>query len=306
MNIGKYIMESMPAVIETNCPELNEAWAKYAKEVVEVSDILIPDTEDDLNWHAFLGHSIDMQGFRAAEFAGVDNLSKPAGKFKPLKQRGVGVAELGSLWEIEAIREHLLYKTKGTDITSTYDVLKTDGGEIGCSLAGAFDSFPFRKGHKYIRALLQNSAQLKKYGYSFRRWLKKQCCTLGATDFPPPNFKQIVKLTKSLEDVLCEKLEATFFMVGPEMAPYMLCDWQLWLWKERKTGIFDAFKWDSFHAEFIEKVNLRNGFVVPDKKHLFTEWWYGYYPTLPPRLANECIWLYMEDGLFNNRKINDV
>ena len=33
--------------------------------------VLIPDAEDDLNWHAFLGHSIDMQGFRAAEFVGI-------------------------------------------------------------------------------------------------------------------------------------------------------------------------------------------------------------------------------------------
>ncbi|TFG48489.1 MAG: hypothetical protein E4H40_04610, partial [Candidatus Brocadiia bacterium] len=114
-------MRTIPTEIETGCKELNDAWAKYAKEVIDMPNVLIPDTEDDLNWHAFLGHSIDMQGFRAAEFAGVDKLSKPVDGFKSLKQRGIGVAELGSLWEVEDIRNHLLYKTKGTDIRSTYD-----------------------------------------------------------------------------------------------------------------------------------------------------------------------------------------
>ncbi len=292
-------MQSIPSEIETNCPELNDAWAKYAQDVINMPNVLIADTEDALNWHAFLGHSIDMQGFRAAEFAGVDELSKPADGFRPLKQRGIGVAELGSLWEIEVIQNHLLYGIKGTDITSTYDILKTEGGKFGLSLAEAFDSFPFRKGHKYVRALLQNSAHLKKYGYSFRQWLEHQCCMLGGKTFPPSDFRQAVREGKSIENNLCEKLEATFFMVGPEMAPYMLCDWQLWLWKEERTGLFDTFKLDSFHAEFVERVNAKHGLIIPPEKQLFTKWWHGYYPTLPPRLANECIWLYMEDGLFS-------
>lgn len=291
-------MRSIPTEIETGCRELDDAWTTYSQVIFEKSDILIRDTEDDLNWHAFLGHSIDMQGFRAAEFAGVDDLSKPVDGFRSLKQRGIGVTELGKLWEINSIRNHLLSGTQGTGIESSYNVLRAEGGEIGCSLAEAFDTFPFRKGHKYIRALLQNSSQLKKYNYSFRQWLKYQCSLLGVAGFPPSDFRQAVKLTKSLEDMLCEKLQATFFMVGPEMAPYMLCDWQLWLWKEERTGLFDTFKLDSFHAEFVEKVNVRHGLIIPVKKHLFTEWWHGYYPTLPPRLANECIWLYMEDGLF--------
>lgn len=107
-----------------------------------------------MNWHAFLGHSIDMQGFRAAEFAGVDELSKPAPRFKHLKQGGIGVAELGKLWEVKAIRNHLLYKTQGTRITTTYEILKAEGGKIGRSLAEAFESFPFRKGHRCVRDYL--------------------------------------------------------------------------------------------------------------------------------------------------------
>ncbi len=292
-------MRTIPAEIKTGCHEFDDAWVRYAQEVINMPNVLIPDTEDDLNWHAFLGHSVDMQGFRAAEFAGVDELSKPANGFKPLNQKGIGVPELGNLWEIEPIRNHLLYGIAGTGITTTYEVLITEGGEIGHSLAEAFESFPFRKGHKYVRALLQNSAQLKEHGYSFRYWLEHQCCKLGVASFPPLDFRQPVRQTKSLEDVLCEKLEETFFMVGPEMAPYMLCDWQLWLWKEEWTEVFDTFKLDSFHAQFVEQTNARHGFVIPTRKQSFTKWWHRYYPSLPPRLANECIWLYVDDGLLH-------
>lgn len=232
----------------------------------------------------------------AAEFAGVDELSKPAPGFKPLNQRGIGVGELGELWETKAIQNHLLYNAKGTNITTTYEILRTRGGEIGESLAEAFENFPFRKGHKYIRALLQNSARLKEYGYSFRQWLQDRCPKLGITGFPPLDFRQPVGETESLEDALCDKLEETFFMVGPEMAPYMLCDWQLWLWKEEMTEVFDGFKLDLFHAEFVEQVNTRHGLTIPIDKRGFNEWWHRCYPSLPPRLANECIWLYMEDG----------
>ena len=83
-------MRTIPYEIKTDCNELNVAWKRYSELIFEKSEILIPDTESDLNWHAFLGHSIDMQGFRAAEFAGVDKISKPAKGFKSLKERGVG------------------------------------------------------------------------------------------------------------------------------------------------------------------------------------------------------------------------
>jgi hypothetical protein len=29
----------------------------------------------------------------------------------------------------------------------------------------------------------------------------------------------------------------SFYMVGPELAPYMICDWQLWHWNE---GLIDG------------------------------------------------------------------
>lgn len=292
-------MRKIPAEIRTNCLELNDAWIRYGKIITEESAILIADTEEDLNLHAFLGHSIDMQGFRAAEFIGVDTLSKPADNFTPLKQLGIGICELGKLWEIEPIRNHLLYKTQGTEISSSYDVLIAEGGENGKKLASAFKNFPFRKGHKYIRALLQNSAKLKDCNYSFRCWLENQCQNLGASHFPPSNFRRIISLTgRTLEESLCDLLQKTFFMVGLEMAPYMLCDWQLWLWREEKTEVFDTFKLDAFHEDFVKRVNDKYGQIIPAGKKQFADWWYGFHPSLPPRLANECIWLYIEHNLF--------
>ena len=95
----------------------------------------------------------------------------------------------------------------------------------------------------------------------------------------------------TLEAALRSRLEATFYKVGPAMAPYMLCDWQLWLWARGLTGVFANFKWDSFHQQFVEKYGRG---VVPVNESGFVRWWLDIYPDLPPRLANECIWLGIE------------
>jgi hypothetical protein len=264
--------------------------------------VLIRDNEEDLNWHAFRGHSIDMQGFRAAEFAGVDPLTR-SGEFIPLKTRGIGVATLGALWDIPEIRQHLLHGAKGTAITSTYTILEEHGGKIGRSLAEAFRTFPWRKGHWTIRALLENSARLKDDGYSFRRWLEHQCGQLGMTTFPPEDFREAVHLTGGktplrlpLERALRVLLERTFYQVGPALAAYVLCDWQLELWNNGKTGLFETFKKDSFHDAFVAKYGRGQ---IPATEEGFTDWWHGQPECgdLPPRLANECIWLGMEYGV---------
>ena len=72
----------------------------------------------------------------------------------------------------------------------TLDVLCNQGGEVGVSLAEAFEHFPWRKFHWSVRALLQNSAVLKPFGYSFRHWLQQECEKLGVSEFPPPNFRK--------------------------------------------------------------------------------------------------------------------
>ena len=288
---------SLPPTISTGCPELDLAWQTYASMILNRSQILIPDTDDDLTWHAFLGHSIDMQGFRAAEFAGVDLLTRNAPKFMPLKTRGIGVPELAGLWEVPEIRQHLLWQNKDVSFAATLGVLRTHGGKIGASLADAFDHFPWRKFHWSVRALLQNSAVLQPFEFSFRRWLQYECERLGAPEFPPANFRKAVTLDgtrMALELALQKRLEQTFYMVGPAMSAYMLCDWQLWLWREGLTAVFANFKLDTFHEAFVKK--LGRG-VIPADEAGFVHWWHGLLPELPPRLANECIWLAVEKKL---------
>jgi hypothetical protein len=288
---------TLPTEISTGCPELDLAWQTYASMILNRSHILIPDTDHDLNWHAFLGHSIDMQGFRAAEFAGVDPLTRNAPKFIPLKTRAIGVPLLADLWEIPEIRHHLLSQIKDAPLANSLAVLRKHGGKIGVSLAEAFEFFPWRKFHWSVRALLQNSSVLKPFEFSFRRWLQNECRQLGVQEFPPNDFRRAVTFegkTITLERALRKRLEHTFYMVGPAMSAYMLCDWQLWLWREGLTAVFANFKLDSFHEVFVKKFGRG---IIPANESGFAHWWFGLLTDVPPRLANECIWLAVEDKL---------
>ncbi|QDV36919.1 hypothetical protein [Tautonia plasticadhaerens] len=290
---------SLPPEISTGCPELDRAWASYATMILDRSQILISDTDDDLTWHAFLAHSLDMQGFRAAEFAGIDPLTRVAPEFVPLKARGIGVPELASLWDVPDIRQHLLSGVGGLPLEATLGVLRDHGGAVGSSLAEAFDHFPWRKFHWSARALLQNSSALKPFDHSFRRWLAHECDDLGVSQFPPGDFRRGVTQAGAvlpLERALRMRLERTFYMVGPAMSAYMLCDWQLWLWREGRTAVFANFKLDSFHEAFVKKFGRG---VIPADEAGFARWWLGLFPELPPRLANECIWLAVEGKQVN-------
>jgi len=285
---------SLPLQISTGCGELDLVWTNYSQMIFGRSQILIPDTDEDLTWHAFLGHSIDMQGFRAAEFAGIDPLTRRSPDFISLKDRRLGVPELAALWNIAPIQHHLLTGTKGVPLQVSLDKLRSEGGATGNSLAEAFESFPWRRFHWSVRALLQNSAVLTNHAYSFRRFLQDECAQLGVVEFPPADFQQLVELagvTTTVERALRTRLEKSFYMVGPAMSAYMICDWQLWLWREGRTCVFATFKLDSFHEEFVKRYGRD---VVPGDESGFTRWWFSMYPNLPPRLANECIWLGIE------------
>lgn len=100
-------MKTTPRTLQTPSPALNRAWGVYAYHLLTKLGFLIADTNDDLNYHAFLGHSVDMQGFRAGEFVGVDPM-KGASNFVPLKYVEIGVRQLASLWEETTIRDHFL------------------------------------------------------------------------------------------------------------------------------------------------------------------------------------------------------
>lgn len=285
----------IPETIASGCVELDLAWATYASAILDRPGVMIPDTEEDLNWHAFLGHSLDMQGWRAAEFVGVDALTRKADGFIPLKERGIGVAELGGLWEVAPIRAHLLGGTTGLPVEATMEVLVREGAETGAGFAEAYRRFPWRKAHAAVRAYLQNSAVLADYNYSFRQWLEAECVEMGVSDFPPVDFRSEVSGSGlSIEWELVRRLEQTFYQVGPTLAPYIICDWQLWLWHEGRTGVFEAFKPDLFHVQFAERYG--DG-VIPVGRQEFISWWFELYPGIPPRLINECIWLAIEQGL---------
>lgn len=286
----------IPSSISTGCPELDLVWGCFAHSIVHDARIPIPDTEEDLNWHAFLGHGPDMSGFRAAEFVGVDALTKPNPMFIPLKTRGIGIPELASLWEVPAIRSHILDLDRDEALQGeSLHVLANEGGTVGESLAEAFEHFPWAKFNWSLRALLKNSAELRNDDYSFRRWLERECKTLGVNVFPPPSFRKGVNYsgeTLALETALRLRLKEAFFMVAMAMAAYMICDWALWLWWEGRVPVFASFKLDRYHQRF---VNRFGGNVVPRDEVRFARWWNGLYPELPPRLANECIWLGIEN-----------
>jgi hypothetical protein len=209
------------------------------------------------------------------------------------------VPQLAGLWEIPQIRQHLLAQNKDVPFAETLAILRKHGDEIGVSLAEAFEYFPWRKFRWAMRALLQNSAVLKPLDYSFRRWLQNECVQLGVQEFPPNDFRRAVTsegTSMTLERALRKRLEQTFYKVGPAMSAYMLCDWQLWLWREGLTAVFANFKLDSFHEAFTKKFGKG---AIPADEAGFARWWHGLVPDLPPRLANECIWLAIENKQVN-------
>jgi hypothetical protein len=198
---------------------------------------------------------------------------------------------------VPEIRQHLLWQNKDVPFAVTLGILRAHGGKFGASLAEAFEYFPWRKFHWSVRALLQNSAVLQPFEFSFRRYLQHECERLGVQEFPTTNFRKAVTLDgtrMALERALRKRLEQTFYMVGPAMSAYMLCDWQLWLWREGLTAVFANFKLDTFHEAFVKKFGKG---VIPADEGGFAHWWQGLLPDLPPRLANECIWLAVEKEL---------
>lgn len=116
----------------------------------------------------------------------------------------------------------------------------------------------------------------------------------GVSDFPPSDFQRTVDGGLTLETWLRGRLQQVFYQVGPTMAPYMICDWQLWLWARGQSEVFATFKLDSFHEQFVSRHGRG---IIPSSETGFIEWWWSRYPELPPRLANECIWLGLEHGV---------
>jgi hypothetical protein len=288
---------TLPLEVSTGCPEFDLAWKTYASSILHRSQILVPDTEEDLNWHGFLGRSVFMDDFRAAEFIGVAPLARPAPKFIPLRQRGLGVAELSALWgDVGSIL--WLARTR-TPIKRIVEILRTHGGSAGASFAEALEHFPHRKSALDIQCLLWNANRLRHNGHSFRQWLEAECAELGVRSFPPGDFRQPVALLERqmpLESALRARLQLHFYYVGPVMSASMICDWMMWLWRAGLTTAFATFRFDAFHEAFLKKFGRR---VIPDDEVGFAQWWLGNFPEIPPWVANECIGLAVQEDLVN-------
>ncbi len=256
--------------------------------------IIIPDTDEEMNWHAFLAHSLDMQGFRADWFVGRWPNAQWS-DFRTLHQRGLGVTELASLWEIGPIR-HALEHPGDAGLKTVDDalcVLRQHGGTIGTSLAEALQTARMRKNIRTIRAYLQNSHFLRAHGFSFRRHL--ECRTselLPGAPFPPTDVMRPVRWggeEVSLEQALARCLERDFHLVGPEIAAYMLCDWLLGLWHRKRIPWFESCKWDSRNAEYF----AHHGTQIRSKAD-FLAWCREQQLPYPPRVVNEAVWLWTE------------
>lgn len=274
---------------------VRQACQEFADRILDPKGgIVIPDTDEELNWHAFLAHSLDMQGFRADWFVGRQpNPDWPS--FRTLRDRGIGVREMASLWAVPAIRDSLLRPREYglRTVEDALQVLEGKGGSIGHNLAEAFREARMRKNIRTIRGYLSNSYALTPYGSSFRCYLQTAIHeTIPGASFPPSDFMQPVTWMgrqTTLEGALTLRLERDFYGVGPEMAPYMLCDWMLGLWHCGETGYFESFKWDSRNIVFFQ----RYGQEIASKEDFLT-WYRGEDFEYPPRVANEAIWLTLE------------
>ena len=264
---------------------------RWGDGIVNGPGVAIPDTDEDLNWHAFLGHHQDMQGFEAGKFAGADPYTG-RGEFRSLRARGIGVRDLASLWGVPAIRDKLLSRQTGSEaLARCVGVLRDAGGQVGRELADAWDSFRSRKTKGALRAYLENSHFLGTFGFSFREYLRAQTHQFSpAMDFPPSD------VSPAYEGFLVQRIARDFWGVAETMASYMICDWLLWLWREKRIPWFETFKPDSRHEAFAERFGWpflgRDSFV-----RFCREQDLGY----PPRVVNEVMWLEGED----NRPMND-
>lgn len=283
----------------------------------------IPDTEEELNWHAFLAHSQDMQGFRADFFVGVPHGKDEKSEPFTLKALGLDVGELAGVWQdlVEQFGpEHEMMRLYGgrgglqnleRDLAALeYDapwhqaVLEQEGQSRpiiwrgvprGHRYLGAIQNCGLRRWGRVLTALLVNSHKLREFDYSFRKYLKESCVAFfGDRPYVDAHFPSLdfvsPRGSRSLEEFLCNQIERDFHNVGPELAAYMICDWLLCLWREGKITFFNSFKRDARHMGFCREHG------VPLEKEEFVSYLRGAGVDVPSRVVNEAIWLSFERG----------
>ena len=284
----------IPPVLETSCASLNEAWSRTAPDLFsDPSACTVADTDAALNWDAFLAHSVPIH----AESGGSSPSAASAPDFAPLHERGIKLRDLAALWQIEPLRERFMqhgHESEDASALASCDTLLASGGPAGEMLCAAFQAHPQSTGHWSVRALLQNAALLADTNYSFREWLQRECGALGETEFPPRDFRRMVVTTRptgglgqvTIENALVEIMGRTFHRVNPAVAAQMLSSWQLGLWMNGQTGLFDLFPYDAAQRKFLAECAQDFG-APPEGALAFSRWWHQQpgCDALPPSLA---------------------
>jgi hypothetical protein len=278
--------------------------ARHLPGILGTDMVAVADDEEEMNWRLFFAHSQDMQGFRADIFTGGPNEARHPHNpsFVGLRDRCGDsrrlIADLARLWEDEAARSELIRlsnpfrQSDGTDrsVRPAIELLRNSGVAGARTFADTLDDLNggkiARKTRKMVRAYVQNAHFLSQHGCSYRAYLKS---ILAEEPFPPRD-------TVRAEAIWIRAISRDFFGVGPTLAPYLICDWILGLWRSGQVDWFECYKPDSVHLSairrgclppaaaedfvaFCKTISIPDGFGALSGK------------PCPPRVLNECIWL---------------
>ena len=277
---------------------------KHLPTILTGDCVAVPDDDEEMNWRLFFAHSQDMQGFRADIFTGgLNEDSNPHDcGFNGLRPRWGRdsrslIADLASVWDNGGMRERLTRLSnrsrpkdeKVDGIRPSLRLLHESNIKGARVLAETLDALRgpkvARKTNAMIRAYVQNSHLLRQYGCSFRAYLRRR---VPGRQLPTTDITSVEKLWVRVVD-------QDFYNVGRAMASYMICDWELWLWREGRIDWFATYKEDSVHLKTVEKGLLPEAACrdfaaycrtirIPDGYHAVTG------KPCPPRVLNECIW----------------
>jgi hypothetical protein len=268
-------------------------------------DVLISDTDDDLNWHAFLGHH-DFWRFRGDLF-----FLHGRGSFVPLRRRSrpLGIDFLATAWhQLERVNpenrsgKNLLHRYRWSKANAAHKLnLQSDlsaGGAESQEYLTCWREFGGGVPHWYAYILFDAAVLADRFSSSFRTYLERTCSGIasGHADlgsFPKMNWRAPVHYDRgeavSFEEALAKQITADF-AVGDEVARYLFCDWLLALWQDDHTALFDTFKHDE------NAVNFGKAHSWYGDRSEFLGLCHQLRPDLPPRVINECIWLHQNQG----------
>lgn len=285
---------------------LSEALRRHYAAIIASDSVAVPDDEEEMRWRLFFAHSQDMQGFRADIFTGGRNEARNPfdPHYRGLRERfGDGVAMiqgLADLWHDTTAQAELTRLSHPQARGSVRDALAVLRGPAANLATRAFaDALEelrganiARKTCKMVRAYAQNSALLARHRCSLREYLRSVV---------PDLYLPLAAVTDA-EAAWRAAIARDFYNVGPALAPYLIADWLLWLWREGQIGWFDTYKADSVHVGAL----ATDGLLPPEAAQDFpvfcrtlrapaewipARWWTLAFSALPPRVVNEAIWL---------------